>query len=554
MANALVAVQDQFRGLASLPLERQIGLIVASVAAVTLVLSLFLWVSRPSFVVMYPNLEERETAQVMEALDRHGVRHRLDPATGTLQVAAAELHEARLKLATEGLPRTSGFGFELLQEDQGLGTSRLVEDARHQRAIEGELARSVATVEAVESARVHLAMPRQTVFVRERSRPTASVLVNLYAGRTLDRSRVAGIVHLVSSSIPDLDPENVTVVDQRGRLLTESGNGPDGLAGSGQQLDFTRRVEEGYARRILDIISPIVGADAVRAQVTADVDFSSVERTVESYAPDSATVRSEQIAEEESRGGGMAGIPGALTNQPPGAGFVRDPDADDAGGGREMPGSVSRRTVRNFELDRTISHVREAPGGLRRLSAAVVVDYREVPNDAGVLERVPLDEAEVERIAALVREAIGFNAERGDSVNVINASFRPQETPEPAPEPPLWQEPWVADLARTALAVGMVLLVALLVVRPLLQSLAQRGRSVRQTQQMALPEGADAFGEAGGEQVNVGHASRGTLPAPGGGSGSHEANLETARTMVRENPKRVAQVMKTWIASDGAGT
>ncbi len=551
MATSLATINDQFRGLASLPLERQIGLIVAAAAAVTLVVSLVLWLTRPAYVVLFPNLPERESAQVMEALDRTGVPFRLDPASGALQVPAGQLHEARLKLATEGLPKASGFGFELLEKDQGLGTSRLIEDARYHRAVEGELARSIATLDSVESARVHLALPRQSVFVRERTRPTASVLVNLYAGRSLDEGRVAGIVHLVSSSIPDLDPENVTVVDQRGRLLTQPHSHMDGLAATGQQLDFTRRLEEGYVRRIMDIISPIVGADAIRAQVAADVDFSRVERTTEVYDPERSAVRSEQISEDERRDRGMMGVPGALTNQPPETGRIGEfGQAQDR---QDQPGSVSRRSVRNFELDRTVSHIREAPGGLRRLSVAVVVDHQERPNAEGVLERGPLSDEELARITTLVREAVGFDAERGDSVNVINASFRPVEVPEPLPEPPVWQEPWVLDLAKTLMAVVLVLVLALTVVRPLLRSLAERGIATRQEEDYLARLALAGEGEGGGDEaLGLGHEPRKALTGPQAANRSYENNLETARNIVREDPKRVAQLMKNWMASDGA--
>ena len=551
MATSLATINDQFRGLASLPLERQIGLIVAAAAAVTLVVSLVLWLTRPAYVVLFPNLPERESAQVMEALDRTGVPFRLDPASGALQVPVGQLHEARLKLATEGLPKASGFGFELLEKDQGLGTSRLIEDARYHRAVEGELARSIATLDSVESARVHLALPRQSVFVRERTRPTASVLVNLYAGRSLDEGRVAGIVHLVSSSIPDLDPENVTVVDQRGRLLTQPHSHMDGLAATGQQLDFTRRLEEGYVRRIMDIISPIVGVDAIRAQVAADVDFSRVERTTEVYDPERSAVRSEQISEDERRDRGMMGVPGALTNQPPETGRIGEfGQAQDR---QDQPGSVSRRSVRNFELDRTVSHIREAPGGLRRLSVAVVVDHQERPNAEGVLERGPLSDEELARITTLVREAVGFDAERGDSVNVINASFRPVEVPEPLPEPPVWQEPWVLDLAKTLMAVVLVLVLALTVVRPLLRSLAERGIATRQEEDYLARLALAGEGEGGGDEaLGLGHEPRKALTGPQAANRSYENNLETARNIVREDPKRVAQLMKNWMASDGA--
>jgi flagellar M-ring protein FliF len=553
MATSLATINNQFRGLASLPLERQIGLIVAAAAAVTLVVSLVLWLTRPSYVVLYPNLPERESAQVLEALDRTGVPVRLDPVSGSVQVPAGQLHEARLKLATEGLPKASGFGFELLEQDQGLGTSRMMEDARYHRSIEGELARSIATLDSVESARVHLALPRQSVFVRERTRPTASVLVNLFAGRSLDEGRVAGIVHLVSSSIPDLDPENVTVVDQRGRLLTQPHSQTEGLVATGQQLDFTRRLEEGYVRRIMDIISPIVGSDAIRAQVAADLDFSRVERTTEVYDPERSSVRSEQISEDERRDRGTLGVPGALTNQPPEAGAIGEfGEAQDR---QDQLSSVSRRSVRNFELDRTVSHVREAPGGLRRLSVAVVVDHQERPNAEGILERGPLSEEEMARITTLVREAVGFDPERGDSVNVINASFRPVEIPEPLPQAPLWQEPWVMDMAKTLLAVILVLVLALTVLRPLMRSLAERGIASRKDEEylarLALSE--EGHGEGGAEGTpGLGHEPRRALTGPQASNRGYENSLETARNIVREDPKRVAQLMKNWMASDGA--
>ncbi|OOG26190.1 flagellar M-ring protein FliF [Thioalkalivibrio denitrificans] len=546
MANSIVTVSNQVRGFARMPLERQIGLIVALVAAITLVASIFLWLTRPSYTALYPNLNEQETAQVADALARNGVGYRLEG--GTVKVPARQMHEARLKLATEGLPRASGFGFELLEQDQGLGTSRLIEDARYHRAIEGELARSIATLNSVESARVHLALPRQSVFVRDRAKPSASVLVNLFAGRSLDDNRVAGIVHLVASSVPELDPENVTVVDQRGRLLTAPSGGADNLGGNGHQLDFTRRVEESYVRRIMDILSPIMGSDAVRAQVAADLDFSAIERTVEAYDPEFSVLRSEQISEDESRGGGNMGIPGALTNQPPEAGVADGNEVVNGNPVGNMPGSNSRRTVRNYEVDRTISHIREAPGSLRRLSVAVVVDHRQETNAQGQIERVALSEEELERINTLVREAVGFDARRGDSVNVVNASFRPTDVPEPLPEPPLWEEPWVMDMAKTILAVIMVLVLALTVVRPLLRNLAEKGaaahREEQRFQQLAL--------EAGEAVPGLEHQSQGALPGPARKNTNYEANLESARGLVREDPKRVAQMMKTWIATDGS--
>lgn len=574
MANSINTLSDQVRGFGTLPLERQIGLILAIAASITFVVSLALWVSRPSYVTLFPNLTSQESSQVMQSLDQHGLPYRLSPDTGIIQVPAARVHEARLKLATDGLPRRSGFGFELLEQDTGLGTSRLIEDARYHRAIEGELARSIATLDSVESARVHLALPRQTLFIRDRTRPTASVLVNLYAGRTLDEHRVAGIVHLVSSSIPELEPDAVTVVDQRGRLLTQP-SGSEGFA-SGHQLDYTRRIEEGYVRRIMDLIGPIVGADGLRAQVAAEIDFSRIERTSEQFDPErSGTfVRSEQVSEDESRGSsGAMGVPGALTNQPPQPGIAAEAGDNQPRNIQEevTPGSRSTRTIRNFEMDRVISHVREAPGGIRRLSVAVVVDHVTRVNEAGELERAPLDDLELERITTLVREAVGFNAARGDSVNVINTSFRTVEMPAPEPvQAPIWQDPWLVDLAKTGLGVLIALILVFTVIKPILRGLAQRGAELRSATPpvAALPAGAAAGEGAGAErrdQDGSGMSALGgeremeALAPPDSPAGrrkrhrDYETNLEAARSIVREDPGTAAQVMRHWMTEGAEG-
>jgi flagellar M-ring protein FliF len=573
MANSINTLGDQVRGFGALPLERQIGLILAIAASITFVVSLALWVSRPSYVTLFPNLTSQESSQVMQSLDQHGLPYRLSPDSGIIQVPAARVHEARLKLATDGLPRRSGFGFELLEQDTGLGTSRLIEDARYHRAIEGELARSIATLDSVESARVHLALPRQSLFVRDRTRPTASVLLNLYAGRTIDEHRVAGIVHLVSSSIPELEPDAVTVVDQRGRLLTQP-SGSEGFA-SGHQLDYTRRIEEGYVRRIMDLIGPIVGADGLRAQVAAEIDFSRVERTSEQFDPERAGtfVRSEQVSEDETRGSmGAMGVPGALANQPPGAGIAgagQDNQPRDGQGG-DAPENRSTRTVRNFEMDRVISHVREAPGGIRRLSVAVVVDHVTRVNEAGDLERGPLDDLELERITTLVREAVGFNAARGDSVNVINTSFRTVEIPDPEPvKAPIWQDPWLVDLAKTGLGVLIALILVFTVIKPILRGLAQRGAELRAATPPvpALPAGAAAAdggsdrrdADGSGVPALAGEREMDALAPPDSPAGrrkrhrDYETNLEAARAIVREDPGTAAQVMRHWMTEGGEG-
>lgn len=546
MVNALATLNDLVRGFTSLSLGRQISLLVAVAAALTLMVSLLWWLLKPEYVVMYPNLSDQESAQVLEALERHGVPYRLDSSTGAIQVESGQLHEARLRLANEGLPRASGFGFELLEQDQGIGTSRQMEDTRRHRALEGELARSVATLDSVENARVHLALPRDSVFVRDRVKPSASVLLTLHPGRVLNEQRVAGIVHLVSSSIPELEPEHVTVVDQRGRLLTQTANGMSEMNVTAQQMEFTRLLEQTYTQRIMDLLTPVVGNNGLRAQVSAELDFSQIERTSEVHNPETVALRSEQLSEEERRDRDLLTIPGALTNQPPEAGVAVELGAEDdeeAG----PPLSRSRSSVRNFEVDRTISHVREAPGSVRRLSVAVVVDHQEQLNAAGELERMPLEQAELDRLNVLVRDAVGFNAERGDSVNVISVSFRPAD-PVPEPDPvPIWEQPWFLELIRPLLAVLVVLLVALTVIRPLLRGLADKGRLEEELElaRLAPPEGDD-------DTLSLGHDAQEALAGPESGAPHYETHLEMARNLVREDPKRVAQLMKMWILTDGS--
>ena len=573
-------LNDQIRGLTSLSRERQIALLVVAAAAIAVIVSLVFWLTRTEYSTLFPELSERDSAAVVEALERNGVPVRLDPATGAVQVPLGRVHDARLKLATEGLPKQSGFGFELLEIDTGLGTSRAVEDARLQRVIEGELARSIMTLDAVENARVHLAMPRQSVFIRDRMPPSASVVLTLQPGRSLDKRRVAGIVHLVSSSITDLDPERVTVVDQRGRLLTDTPDDElEGLATTAQQLEFTRRVEENLSRRVVDLLTPLVGAEGVRAQVAADLDFSRIERTHEAFDPLTTALRSEQAEEEETRGLGqqvIGGVPGALTNQPPEGGVI-DPMTEEAAlVGPNIPASFNRRSVRNFEVDRTISHIREATGTVRRISVAVLVDDRVTVGEDGALVRVPLQAEEVERLTTLVREAVGFNAARGDSVNVINASFRPPIDPA-APDLALWQQPWVIDLSKTILIGLFILVVLLTVVRPFLLGLVQRGVEERQALEMqerlALgldrPEGEGVVESEGAEGTEDGEGKLGEgldegqvigedgLPVVNALSGPNdrqqrfEESLAAVRELVLDDPRRAAQLMKIWIVGDG---
>jgi flagellar M-ring protein FliF len=545
----------QVNDLASLPAQRQLSLLVGVAIVIAVVVVLGSWGLRPSYQVLLPGMTEKDRAEAMGVLSRHGISNRIDRDSGQLMVPSSSVHEARLHLATEGLPRSDSMGFELMDQDGGLGTSRLQETARYQRALEGELARSIMTINTVNSARVHLALPRQTVFMRDRVQPSASVLVDLHPGRTLDDVQIAGIVHMVASSVPEMTAERVTVLDQRGRLLSQNGN--DSSSGNGQvswQMDYTRRLEELYRSRVEDILAPLVG-EGMRAQVTADVDFTQVERTQEQFDPDRQIVRSEQISEEESLSALAGGVPGALSNQPPAGGIALGATgegvlSDEANSESQsaVPRNRSSRSTRNYELDRTISHIRQAPALLNRLSVAVVVDHKPGTDAEGQRVREPWAEAELEHMRALVMEAVGFNEDRGDRINLVNASFREVIEPESSfVAPAIWEEAWFQDLVKQVMTGLGILVLVLFVLRPMLRSLTQP----RYAPGNVLPGGAmrQLPGAQGELQAAGPDGLPGQLPGPAGGR-SLDDNLNVARGLSGDDPAVVAQVMRQWMKTD----
>jgi flagellar M-ring protein FliF len=536
------------------PLSRQLLVMVSIAASVALGVAVVLWSQSPSYSLLYGNLGEAGAQEVRDALQKAGVDYRVDEATGALLVPARKLHDVRMTLAAQGLPRSDGLGFELLQKDSGLGTSRLVEQARHHRATEGELARTIGTLSAVESARVHLAIPKQSVFVRKRVPPSASVVLKLHAGRSLDRSQVEAVVHLVASSVPELETDNVTVVDQRGKLLNaEQRDGELKLTAT--QFEYARQLEDHYRQRVETLLEPIVGAGAVRAQVSADIDFTRTEQTEERFNPDRPVLRSEQLSEDQNRLSAVQGVPGALSNQPPPSATVPERAAASAAApdAAAPPTSVSRQSTRNFEIDKTVSHTRQAPARLRRLSVAVVVDNVLEPatEDAEPVRRERTAE-EMERMATLVREAVGFNEQRGDSVRVVNAAFLPAEEMVAA-EPGLWRQAWFWDLVRQVGGLVLVALLVLGVLRPVFKRLlaqpqAAAGGGQGAGQGRALPPGASGQLPSGGVAAALegGHEPM-RLPGPG----RYEDVLDAARNLVRDDPKRVAQLVKTWVGENG---
>jgi len=537
------------------PWLRQMAVMVGIAASVALGVAVVLWSQSPNYAPLYGNLAEKDASQVMEALQQTGADFRVDEASGMVMVPSAKLKEIRMQLAGQGLPNGTGVGFELLQQDTGFGTSQMVERARYQQALQGELARTIATIGAVQSARVHLAIPKQSVFIRKRQPPSASVTLRLHNGRVLEAGQVEAIVHLVASSIPELEPGRVTLVDHKGRLLSDEQESRD-LKLSATQFEHTRRIEEHYRARIEDLLTPIVGRDKVQAQVAADVDFTVTEQTQERYDPEQSALRSEQLNEEQTSGLGAGGIPGALSNQPPAAGSAPE-DAGDQGDveGDGTAINSSRQSTRNYELDRVVSHTRMAPISLRRLSVAVVVDdIATVGADGtvGVRERTP---EEIERLTELVREAVGFDARRGDSVRVMNSSFLNPEPVADLPAVPIWEQGWFIDIVKQVGGLLMVLILIFFVLKPTMRRLTASHAELAgggDDPERARVEGplASADGTAGdGQDLLLGSDGQ-PLQLPSGAR--YENIMDAARQLVDEDPKRVAQLVKTWMNEEAA--
>jgi len=537
-------------GFSGLPAVRQIGLMIGLAASVALGVAVVLWSQSPGYTLLYGNLDTQDSAQVVEALQKANIEYKLDDSTGAVMVISGKLSEARMKLSAEGLPKGQGVGFELLDKEQQMGTSQYIQHARFRHAQEIELSRSISTMRNVKSARVHLAIPKRTAFIRKQAESSASVVLELYSGRTLNDQQVASIVHLVSSSISSLDPDKVTVVDQNGNLFT-NGQSDSAMALAGTQFDHTRKLEKTFKMRIEELISPIVGPGRVRAQVVAEMDFTRTEKTLEEFNPDSKAVRSEQINEQNSgSGNGAEGVPGALSNQPP-------DEATQTAGARQAGtlGSTdssrsSRQSTKNYELNKTISHI-VGPGSiLKRLSVAVLVDDLQVIDDEGEITRKPLDQQALDRITILVKDAVGYVEARGDTINVVNASFYTPAAPEALPELPVWEQPWVWDVGKQVTGALFVLIMLFGVIKPVLRNLSDSGKNAQQAMVPVTADAAMAAGMANGAgQAALADNSAQVpgLPPPSG----NDNQLDNAKTLVQEDPARVAQVVKTWVNSDG---
>lgn len=559
----LSAITARFNQLSN---PRKVAVMVAVAAAVAVFAGLFLWLQKPADKVLFANLADKDSGAVIASLQQMNIPYTVD-AGNVIRVPENVVYDARLKLATQGLPKGGGTGFELL-DNQRLGISQFAEQVQYQRAIEGELARSIESIEAVDTARVHLAFPKSSVFLRDQQKPSASVLLNIKGGRTLDATQISGIVHLVASSVPELSYKNVTVVDQRGNLISAEGGVDQNKGLDPKQLEYVHAVESSYAKRIENILLPLWGVENVRAQVTASLDFAQTEQTSETFKPnptsDTAAVRSRQSSETRDDTGTTAtGVPGSLSNQPPGSATAPLTATTPPAGTVPATGTVTParhvESTTNYELDRLVSHTTLPVGIVKRLSVAILVNYK--PKEvAGKMSLVPLSKLELSQVENLVRESMGFNAERGDTINVVNAQFAGSEIAVAALPAGVGAQATqrFKDMSLSDwISVGSYALVGLIglwlffgVVRPIvrdLTSLAKRqepgmasdnGRAEPMNQDPDAPPAVTAF------QIQQQSAEEAARMA------SYTENLMTAKEFAKNDPRVVATVIREWMQKE----
>jgi flagellar M-ring protein FliF len=541
--------RDFLSGFMRLDIVRQLGLMTGLAASVAIGFAVVLWSRGENYQPLYSDMSGYDMSQLVEALDARSLSYKIEPSTGVILVPSGEVSNLRLQMAASGITRETGYGYESLDVDQGLGTSQFMETNRYKRSQEGELQRTIAGFRNVQSARVHLATPERSVFVRSSRKPTASVFITL-AGGELSDTQVAAISNLVASSVPELTPENVTIVDQRGNLLSQKDNNSE-LAIAGQQFDYERRYEDALVERVSRILLPMVGAGRFSAEISADVDFTRIEQAAETYNPE-GILRSEQsLAESRTDGTSSFGVPGALSNQPPVDGQLQNLNQGGTATGQgAASGNLREQATRNYELDRTISYTAQDPVSLRRLSVAVVLDDKITGTAAdGAAQTTTWTAEELASIDSLVRDVVGFSAERGDSVTVINNRFAPVNIEEMAGVP-IWQQAWLTSGAKQVFGVLLVIGLVFGVLRPVLRNLASQGS---QGKDMARTAGSGEFKdldmEGGGaaDKVTLSGGDDLLLAAPNEG---YERQLNAIKGLIAQDPAKVAQVVKGWITED----
>ncbi|WP_244814918.1 flagellar basal-body MS-ring/collar protein FliF [Caballeronia sp. Lep1P3] len=544
-----VPMLSQFRSNPRVPL------IIAVAVLAMVVAGLVMWSRQPDYRVLFSNLSDRDGGAIVTALQQGNIPYKLSDGGGAILVPAEQVHETRLRLASQGLPKNGSVGFELM-DNQKFGISQFAEQINYQRALEGELERTIGSISSVKSARVHLAIPKPSVFVRDKELPTASVLINLYPGRVLDEGQVLAIAHMVSSGVPDMPVRNVNIVDQDGNLLT-SQSAVNGLDAS--QLKYVQQIEHNTQKRIDAILAPLFGAGNARSQVSADIDFSKLEQTAESYGPNanpqSTAIRSQQSSESsETSGSGASGVPGALSNQPPQpASAPIDAAASGAAATKATPTNLRKDTTTNYEVDRTVRHFEQATGGIKRLSVAVVVNYERQIDAKGKVTMTPLTADKLAQVQQLVKDAMGFDEKRGDSVNVVNSAF--SSDLDATPDVPWWRTPdMIARGISLAKYVGIGIVALFLyfsMVKPAMRRAfpppEPAAPSLGSPDDLSVLDGPSFNGEKKDDEdkdaeVNLlGHESN---------KAKFDRNLDYARMIARQDARIVATVVKNWVSDE----
>jgi flagellar M-ring protein FliF len=563
--NPLERLRDAFNRLGS---QQKIGFSVALAAIIAVLVGTVLWSQQPDWKVLFSNLGEKDGGTIVTLLEQQNIPHRMSD-NGSIMVPGTRVHEVRLKLASQGLPRGGMVGFELM-ENQKFGVSQFAEQVNYQRGLEGELARTIMSIGAIQSARVHLAIPKPSVFVRDEQKPTASVLLNLYGGRTLDSGQISGITHLVSASVPQLLSSNVTVIDQSGALLSQLKSKMTDAGLDQAQIKYVRDLEDSIGTRIEEILKPMLGNENYKVQVAADIDFSQSEQTAETYrpnnTPEASAVRSLQNNETASVNQTAGGVPGALTNQPPvpatapltvpatGAGAPAKPGKTGDTQGRVAaagiestlsplgsPISTTKNSTTNYEIDKTIRYTKQAMGSVRRLSAAVLVNHRKEVDKTGKQITKALPDAEMKQINELVREAMGFNKERGDSLSVANSPFTVSEKLDAGL--PVWKDPetisYAKEIFKYLLIAAIVAFLYLKVIQPSLKTMfpphPERGEP-GSAEDVAGTLGhvriSGEPGEEGEDVVRINH---------------YAIKVQKARDIAQADSQAVANIIKDWI-------
>jgi len=561
-ANSGIGAAQSSFDLRAIPGVRQAGLLLGLALAVSAGVAVALWSQSPTMRVLFPSVDAAEMNSIVGVLDSTAIDYKLDPASGALLVDSSRLQEAQILLAGQGLPRSKGVSLDALYEGVGYSTSQFMESKFYTHALERKLADVVSGLTTVKSAEVTLGLPKQSAFVRTRKEPTASVVVQLFPGRSLEQGQVKAIVHLVASSVPGLNASNVTLLDQNSTMLSGDSNF-DALGAANTQLEYKNKLEQSLEDNINALLVPIMGVGRFRTQVVAQLDFSEQEQTTERFDPQSQVVRSEKSQERESNGSSaVSGVPGALTNQPaPRGGEQQD----------EVSPNSARNTmtdrVLNYEVDRTISRTRATKGKIERLSVAVVLDYQrplgglsdeataesvgsaasetdseaEAAEESNAVQKVPLSAEQLEEIRLLIQESVGFDENRGDRINLINSRFQEAPVPDQVEEPPLWEQAWVIEMSKIPVAALVILIIALRVLRPLVMGLIESHKV-----QVAVGAAAAAAPAiAGSDRISADASGQGALPSPS----DFKDPLKLAKELATTDPKKIAQVVKEWVAA-----